>query len=51
MAPERSLALAEALGAEVSTHPTSGHGLVIEEPAWVADEVLRHLERWERFEL
>jgi pimeloyl-ACP methyl ester carboxylesterase len=37
MPPERSRALAEAIGAEVLVHPESGHGLVAEDPAWVGE--------------
>jgi pimeloyl-ACP methyl ester carboxylesterase len=47
MAPERSRALAEALGAETAHHPTAGHGLVAEDPAWVAGVVLEFLARRE----
>lgn len=37
MPPERSGALAAAIGAEVLVHQTSGHGLVAEDPAWVGE--------------
>lgn len=37
MLPERSHALAEAIGAEVVVNASAGHGLVAEEPLWVAD--------------
>ena len=47
MAPERSRALAAALHAEVVEHPTSGHGLVAEDPAWLAAAVLDFLDRVE----
>lgn len=36
MAPERSRALAAAIGAEVAVHESAGHGLVAEEPLWLA---------------
>lgn len=45
MAPERSRALAEALGAEVVEHPSAGHGLVAEDPVWLAAEILRFLDQ------
>jgi 3-oxoadipate enol-lactonase len=44
---ERSRALAEALGAEILTHGEAGHGLVIEDPAWVARRTLAFLDRLE----
>jgi len=47
MAPERSRALAQALGAETAHHPSAGHGLVAEDPAWVAAVVLEFLARQE----
>lgn len=37
MPPERSWALAGAIGAEVLVHQGSGHGLVAEDPAWVGE--------------
>lgn len=37
MAEERSRALAAAIGAELAVHPTAGHGLVAEEPEWLAE--------------
>ena len=45
MAPERSRALAAALGAEVVEHPTAGHALVAEDPAWLAAEIINFLDR------
>lgn len=42
---ERSEALALALGAEVAVHPTSGHALVAEDPAWLAQVCLDFLAR------
>ncbi len=47
MDPERSAALARALGAETAVHPTSGHGLVAEDPEWLAGVVLDFLDRQE----
>jgi pimeloyl-ACP methyl ester carboxylesterase len=47
MAPERSRALARALGAEVVEHPTAGHGLVAEDPSWLAGVALDFLARRE----
>lgn len=47
MAPERSHALAAALAAEIVEHPTAGHGLVAEDPAWLAAAVLDFLDRCE----
>lgn len=47
MDPERSAALARALGAETAVHPTSGHGLVAEDPEWLARVVLAFLDRQE----
>lgn len=44
---ERALALATALAAPVVTHPTAGHGLVVEEPDWVAEVILKFLSRQE----
>jgi hypothetical protein len=44
--PERSYALAEAIsGAELVEHPTSGHALVAEDPAWLAEVYLSFLRR------
>lgn len=43
----RSRALAAAIGAEVALHPTSGHALVVEDPAWVANACLAFLTRLE----
>lgn len=44
--PERSRALAAAIrGAEVATHQTSGHALVAEDPAWLAQVSLDFLSR------
>ena len=44
--PDRSLALASAIdGAETRTHETSGHALVAEDPAWLADVSLEFLSR------
>ena len=48
IAPERSHALAAALAAEEATHPTAGHALVTEDPAWIAGVCLDFLERQER---
>ena len=47
MAAERSRALAAALGAETAAHPTSGHGLVVEDPEWLAGVCLDFLGRHE----
>jgi pimeloyl-ACP methyl ester carboxylesterase len=47
MALERSRALADAIRAEILTHPDAGHGLVIEDPAWVARRVLAFLDELE----
>ncbi len=47
MDAERSRALADGLGAEVVVHPTSGHGLVVEDPAWLAGVCLDFLGRVE----
>ncbi len=44
IAPERSRALAAALGADLVEHPTSGHALVAEDPEWVAGVCLGFLE-------
>jgi pimeloyl-ACP methyl ester carboxylesterase len=44
--PERSLALAAAIrGAETRIHKTSGHALVAEDPAWLADVYLDFVKR------
>jgi pimeloyl-ACP methyl ester carboxylesterase len=45
MEPERSRALAAALGAERVEHPSAGHGLAVEEPEWLAGVCLEFLER------
>lgn len=45
MPPERSRALAAAIGAEVVVHPHSGHALVAEDPAWLAETVHDFLAR------
>lgn len=45
MAEERSRALAAAVGAEIAVHPTAGHGLVAEEPEWLAAICHEFLER------
>lgn len=45
MLPERSQALAAAIGAEVVIHESAGHGLVAEEPQWVADLCRQYLDR------
>lgn len=45
MAPERSCALASAIGAEVLVHAGSGHGLVAEDPEWLTDRCLEFLAR------
>jgi 3-oxoadipate enol-lactonase len=43
MDPERSRALAAAIGAELVEHPNAGHALVAEEPEWIARVLLRFL--------
>jgi pimeloyl-ACP methyl ester carboxylesterase len=43
----RSRALAEGLCAEVVTHPTAGHALVAEDPAWLVEVLGAFLERQE----
>ncbi len=48
MASDRSRALAAVLGAEVVEHPTAGHALVAEDPAWLAAAVRDFLDRLER---
>ena len=48
MSAERSHALARGIGAEIAIHPTSGHALVAEDPAWLADVCLDFLDRQER---
>lgn len=45
MERDRSEALARALDAEVAVHPTSGHALVAEDPAWLAEVCLVFLAR------
>jgi len=45
----RARALADALGASIRVHPTSGHGLVPEDPDWLAAQVLEFLDRQETF--
>ncbi len=45
MSAERSHALAEALGADEAVHPTSGHGLIAEDPEWLARTCLAFLDR------
>lgn len=45
---ERSRALADALGADFVSHPTAGHALVAEDPAWLAQTLETFLERSER---
>jgi pimeloyl-ACP methyl ester carboxylesterase len=47
MDPARSTELAAALHAEIAIHPTAGHALVAEDPAWLAGVVLDFLERQE----
>lgn len=47
MALERSRALAAALGAEVAEHPSAGHGLVAEDPTWLAEVLIDFLARRE----
>jgi aminoacrylate hydrolase len=37
--------LAAALGADLLVHPTAGHGLVAEDPEWLADACLAFLDR------
>lgn len=44
----RSRVLAESLGADLVTHPTAGHALVAEDPAWLAQTLEQFLERSER---
>jgi pimeloyl-ACP methyl ester carboxylesterase len=44
MDERRSRALAARLGAEVFVHPTAGHGLVVEDPEWLAGVCLRFLD-------
>jgi pimeloyl-ACP methyl ester carboxylesterase len=44
MDKRRSRALAAALGAEVVVHPSAGHGLVVEDPEWLAAACLRFLD-------
>jgi pimeloyl-ACP methyl ester carboxylesterase len=48
MSAERARALAAAIGAEVAVHPTAGHGLVAEDPAWLAGVCRDFLDRRER---
>ena len=48
MSEERVRALAAAIGAEVAVHPTSGHGLVAEDPDWLASVCRDFLDRAER---
>ncbi len=48
MSAERSHALARGIGGEIAIHPTSGHALVAEDPAWLADVCLDFLDRQER---
>jgi pimeloyl-ACP methyl ester carboxylesterase len=46
MMPERSRGLAAAIDdSEVVEHPTSGHALVAEEPAWLAEQYLSFFRR------
>ena len=45
MLPERSRALATAIGAEVDEKAGSGHGLVIEHPEWLLRKCRHFLER------
>jgi 3-oxoadipate enol-lactonase len=45
MSAERSRALAAALHAEVAVHPTAGHGLVAEDPEWLARVCRDFLDR------
>lgn len=47
MDEERSRAMATALSAEVVVHPTAGHGLVAEDPEWLANVCLAFLDRQE----
>ena len=42
---QQSRALATALTAEFVEHPSSGHALIAEDPAWIADRCLRFLGR------
>ena len=44
---ERARAMAAAIGAEIRLHPTAGHGLVVEDPDWVAAACLEFLDRLE----
>lgn len=41
----RARALAAAIGAPILSHPTSGHGLVAEDPVWLGEVVLEFLLR------
>lgn len=45
MPPERSRALAAAIGAEVEELPESGHALITEHPEWLTEKCLAFLER------
>lgn len=48
MSDERARALAAAIGAEIAVHPSAGHGLVAEDPAWLAGVCRDFLDRVER---
>jgi pimeloyl-ACP methyl ester carboxylesterase len=43
MKPESCRGLAAALRAEVVEHSTSGHALIVEDPAWMAQAFLAYL--------
>ena len=45
MAPERSRALAQAIGAEVLVQATAGHALVAEDPQWLTEVCVDFLAR------
>jgi len=47
IAPERSRALAAAIGAELVEHPSSAHALVTEEPEWFVGTFAKFLLSWE----
>lgn len=47
MDAERARAMAAAIHAEILVHPTSGHALVVEDPAWVAAACRDFLDRLE----
>jgi len=47
IAPERSRALAAAIGAALVEHPSSAHALVAEEPEWFVGTLAKFLLSWE----